>query len=420
MILVLFPIGFGAAKTLYGVYGAKQYDPVKHADQMENFFVLYTGVEFLGSFAGALISIVIAESLKTDGVGGDSGEVIASFLNASAITLGLIIFLIGSRRYVNGKPIRELYMKMCRSLFGAALCCGGPSGGCSKPGFEKTKQSKGGHVPDSIVTGMIQVLLLVPIYLLVLPLNIAFTQAIVVNITMAGNLKGRGAFEAPLLVATSLLMIALWAFVIKKFLMPWLTKKNIKLTVAKRFSLGAFSLGCGYAVAAIIESQIKRVYKETGEESVSIFYGLFGTFFSGGMAFSFSAMNEVAFTMSPPELKMLGTAIMLFFSQGVPNIIGAVLFKACEPWFKTADGNDIKNIHHYVKGQSTNFTYLMMGFCFFNVVLLLIPKVGRWIENKVDECIANNLSSAGPIGGGDYANSGIKSEEVSGSAVEPE
>ena len=53
-------------------------------------------------------------------------------------------------------------------------------------------------------------------------------------------------------------------------------------------------------------------------------------------------------------------------------------------------------------------------------MLLLIPKVGRWIENKVDECIANNLSSIGNVGGGDYANSGIKSEEVSGSAVEPE
>ena len=148
---------------------------MKQADQIGGFFVLYTGVEFLGSFIGALISILIAELLKDEG-GGGGGEVIAEFLNASAITLGLIIFIIGSRRYVNGAVMRDLYVKMCRSLCGGILCYGGPSGGCSKPGFEKAKQSKGGNVPDSIVTGMVQVLLLVVIYLLLLPLNIAFTQ----------------------------------------------------------------------------------------------------------------------------------------------------------------------------------------------------------------------------------------------------
>ena len=225
---------------------------------------------------------------------------------------------------------------------------------------------------------------------------------------MARNLKTAGPFKGPLLVSTGLLMIALWAFLIKKFLMPWFNKKGINLTVANRFALGSASLGCGYAIAAIIESQIKRVYEETGEASVSIFYGLFGTFMSGGMAFAFSAMNEIAFTISPAELKMLGTAIMLFFSQGIPNIIGAMLFKACDPWFRTSEGEKIKNIRHYVNGQSTNFTYLMMGFCFFNVLLLLIPKVGRWIEDKVDECAANNLSRAA----NDNASNVIKSEEI--------
>ena len=96
---ILFPIGFGAAKTLYGVYCAKQYDPVKQADQIGGFFVLYTGVEFLGSFIGALVSILIAELLKNEGEDVVGGEVIAEFLNASAITLGLITFIIGSRRY---------------------------------------------------------------------------------------------------------------------------------------------------------------------------------------------------------------------------------------------------------------------------------------------------------------------------------
>ena len=60
---ILFSLGFGAAKTLYGVYAAKQFDPIHQADQLESFFVIFTGVEFLGSFVGALISIVIADLL---------------------------------------------------------------------------------------------------------------------------------------------------------------------------------------------------------------------------------------------------------------------------------------------------------------------------------------------------------------------
>ena len=209
---ILFPIGFGAAKTLYGVYCAKQYDPVKQADQIGGFFVLYTGVEFLGSFIGALVSILIAELLKNEGEDVVGGEVIAEFLNASAITLGLITFIIGSRRYVNGAVMRDLYVKMCRSLCGAILCYGGPSGGCSKPGFEKTKQSKGGNVPDSIVTGMVQVLLLVMIYLLLLPLNIAFTQGeLKVNVIayiLCVLYNALIAFLFPL--RKSLLLISLW------------------------------------------------------------------------------------------------------------------------------------------------------------------------------------------------------------------
>jgi hypothetical protein len=127
---------------LYGVYAAKQYDPVNHTDQIERFFVLFTGIEFIGSFVGALISIVISDELKVD-EGSANGLVIAEFINSGAIIFGLFIFLLGSARYVNDKLMRKTYAQMIRSFIDAMLCFGGNGTGCASPGFAKTKESKG-------------------------------------------------------------------------------------------------------------------------------------------------------------------------------------------------------------------------------------------------------------------------------------
>ena len=384
---LFFSLGFGAAKTLYGVYAAKQYDPIHQAAQLETFFIIFTGVEFLGSFVGALISIIIADLSPHNGL------VIAEFINAGAVIFGLFIFLLGSRRYVHGKLMRRTYGQMFRSFFEAILCFGGGFKGCDAPGFSKTKESKGGRIPDAIVEGMIQIILLFPMFLLIMPLNIAFTQAIVVNITACAFMKGVGPLKGPLLVSTALLFIGVWAFMIKRFLSPFLQKKQIHLSIPNRLALGSFFVGCAYAVAAITDSQIKRVWDER-ESKISIFYGLFGTFMSGGAAFHFSAMNEIAFTVAPAELKMLGTAVMLFMSQGLPNIIGSILFKACSPWFRDPDGNKIRSIQQYVDANSVYFTYLMMGLCLFNALIMCLPSVKRWISRVEEKSIANNAARA--------------------------
>mmetsp|Transcript_11324 Transcript_11324/g.18732 ORF Transcript_11324/g.18732 Transcript_11324/m.18732 type:complete len:427 (-) Transcript_11324:273-1553(-) len=368
----------------------KQYDPINHTDQIERFFILFTGIEFIGSFLGALVSIVISDQLKID-EGSANGLVIAEFINSGAIIFGLFIFLLGSARYVNDKLMRKTYAQMIRSFVEATLCFGGNGKGCTFPGFAKTKESKGGRVPDAVVEGMVQIILLFVVFLLVIPVNVAFTQAVVVNITTCAFMKGIGPFKGPLLVSTAFLFIGVWAFFIKRFISPFLLRKQIKLSIANRFALGSFFLGCSYAVAAIMNYGVIRVYLESGSQ-ISIFWGLFGTFLAGGIAFHFSAMNEIAFTVAPAELKMLGTAVMIFMSQGIPNLIGAILFKACTPWFRDSEGNKIRTIQHYVDGKSINFTYLMMGLAFFNVLIMFVPPIKRWIRRVEEKSIANNTA----------------------------
>ena len=164
------------------------------------------------------------------------------------------------------------------------------------------------------------------------------------------------------------------------------------MSIANRFALGSFFLGCGYAIAAIIDSQVKRAYFSGSQ--INIFWGLFGTLFTGGISFHFAAMNEIAFVVAPAGLKMLGTAVMLFMSQGIPNLIGAILFKACKVWFRDSQGNKIRTIEQYVDAKSINFTYLMMALCFFNVLIMFVPPIKRWMRRVEEKSIANNAARA--------------------------
>lgn len=91
---------------------------------------------------------------------------------------------------------------------------------------------------------------------------------------------------------------------------------------------------------------------------------------------------------------MLGTAIMIFMSQGLPNLIGSILFKACSSWFKDSEGNKIRTIEQFVDGKTANFTYLMIGMAFFNALLMMVPPVKRWISRVEEKSIANNAARA--------------------------
>ena len=81
-------------------------------------------------------------------------------------------------------------------------------------------------------------------------------------------------------------------------------------------------------------------------------------------------------------------------SQGLPNIIGAILYYACPHWFRDPYGNKIRSIQQYVNANSVYFTYLMLGLCMFNALVMLLPPVKRWISRVEENSIANNEARA--------------------------
>jgi hypothetical protein len=451
---VLFPLGFGAAKTLYGVYAAKQYNPKTQAEQTKQFFVTFTAVEFIGSFLGAVVCIFISSK----------GHFTASgFTNAAVLVIGIIVFTFGTRRYVNGELKRDRYMLMLLAIIDAISCWkrtkpnennssrimseqflrdsshdldGGPDKSndqgkivmtdsnntpaeednkikqqydddqhvqgrkkrsdsrpsrlsLAAPGFAKARMSHGGPKSDSVVDGMVQLLWLFPIYALLTPYNIAFTSVTNVALLQFSFMQNEGPMNGPMLISTSFLFIGFWAVLIKKYITPFLGRKNIELTISNKFVLGSLFLTLGFAMNGIICSQMKRVYDESGEE-ISILYGLFVTFLIGGMAFSLAATNELAFVVAPTELKMLGTAVMLFMTQGIPNILGAQLLKLCGNWFGV-NGVQVETLEEYINSDSPKFLFLLMGFTLFDVILFSLPPVTRWMDNFEETSKANNL-----------------------------
>ena len=220
-------------------------------------------------------------------------------------------------------------------------------------------------------------------------------------------MQDSGLCNGPMVVSTSYLFIGFWAVLIKKYITPLLGRRNITLTISNKFVLGSLFLTLGLAVDAIIASQMIRMYDESGG-AISIFYGLFATFFIGGMAFSLAATNELAFVVASAELKMLGTAVMLFLTQGIPNILGAQLFRRCRDWFDV-NGVQASTLEEYAHSDSLNFMYVLMGFTLYDVILFSLPPVWRWMDNFEETSKANNLRADTECNTATYSTSNVLS-----------
>ena len=321
------------------VLTAKQFDQKTQTDDTKQFFVIYTAVEFLGSWLGANICITISHA---------GHLIVAQYLNAITLTLGIVVFLFGTKRYVNGSLNRAVYFRMFLSALDAITCFKwkssrknadgdkqknkqnydnndrdpndqidqflsdshrpSPDGdiglnnddnnmssskdenfnkikpkakGSRKssiilaaPGFNKSKISHGGYIEDSTVNGMVQLVWLFPIYSLLIPFNIAFTQVAVTAITQFTYTLNYGPFGGPMLVSSNFLFIGLWAVLIKRYITPLLKSRyDIVLTISQKFVLGSIFLSLGLVVMIIIMYQMKRVQNQAGEP-ISVFYGL--------------------------------------------------------------------------------------------------------------------------------------------------
>jgi proton-dependent oligopeptide transporter, POT family len=112
-----------------------------------------------------------------------------------------------------------------------------------------------------------------------------------------------------------------------------------------------------------------------------------------GEIFAVSAAYEVAYTASPPEKKVLASALNLFCVGGLPNIISFVLYQACSPWFHNSVGtNSISHIDEYATAHIARYFWLLLGICIFGVWINLLPQVREFVES-IEEKATDLLKS---------------------------
>lgn len=99
-----------------------------------------------------------------------------------AMGVGIVIFLLGSKRYIKAKPDKKALWTSLRIL-ASPLCC---------KRIDSNKESQGGHVNDSFVDGLKNLLLVLPATCLTLPFCIVYNQMTTVFIVQGYAMRSVG------------------------------------------------------------------------------------------------------------------------------------------------------------------------------------------------------------------------------------
>lgn len=109
---------------------------------------------------------------------------VAYFIPAGTMTLAIIIFLLGSSRYVKMKPNGKSLVDTFR-VIGSSLKCNTSSKSCGcMQGMEPTKVSKGGRYPDYFVDGVKSLLTVLPITSLIIPFAVVYSQMVSISLVV--------------------------------------------------------------------------------------------------------------------------------------------------------------------------------------------------------------------------------------------
>lgn len=140
---------------------------------------------------------------------------------------------------------------------------------------------------------------------------------------------------------------------------PWLNEIGVKISTTYKFAIGSALGALAIAWALLVEIWIHNAYEQTGQEISILWQGMSYILIGAGEIFAVSAAYEAAFTASPPEKKVLASAINLFCIGGIPNVICMALYNACQGWFHNSHGTTkITRLEDYATANVDKFLLL--------------------------------------------------------------
>ena len=388
-LLVLWPMGTGMVKACVNVFGAKQFHPILQSSFIESYYVNFYMCINIGALTGGIVVPVVAQWNVT----------VAYFIPVGMLGLGVVLFGVGTRRYVRPRPAYDVSRLACDALSSCGR--GGGRGRTTTTTTSRSKRdrfamqpSKSSSVGEGGRVGIGTIALLSG---LVVPFNVAYAQMATTFIVQGSVMRNVGIVDAPMMNNADAVSVLAFGYLIGNVIYPELNRRGIKIPTTYKFAIGsafgAWAVGC----AIVTDYRIHRVYRETGE-AITVLWQVFPYLLIGiGEIFAVSAAYELAFTVAPARMKSIASAANLFMVGGLPNVLCILLYNACSSWFLNANGEArIHKLRDYASARVVNCFWVVEAISLFGVLINVLPRVKDWvadIEASAAETIRSPMST---------------------------
>ena len=133
----------------------------------------------IGSVLGGIAIPILAQE----------NTAVAYTIPAIVLFLGLVIFILGNKRYVKAKP-RKAALWSSLYIICSPLYC---------KSYDSHKKSNGGKTDDDFVTGIFHLLAVFPATMLIVPFMICYNQVSTVFVVQGEAMQKVGVFDASIM-----------------------------------------------------------------------------------------------------------------------------------------------------------------------------------------------------------------------------
>jgi POT family proton-dependent oligopeptide transporter len=396
-LLILWPMGTGTVKACVNVFGAKQFHPILQSSFIESYYVNFYMCINIGALTGGIVVPLVAQQCIT----------LAYFIPVGMLGLGVLMFVVGTKRYVRPRPstqyVRRMVEEKMENWCGGCCCNWGwrrnlepplPTMGTTKsPSPSKLHDRMAMNIQSSQAESKVGVGTIALLSGLVVPFNVAYAQMATTFIVQGSVMTNFGVVDAPMMNNADAVSVLAFGYIIGNVIYPELNRRGIKIPTTYKFAIGsafgALAVGC----AILTDYRIHQVYEESGE-AITVLWQVFPYFLIGiGEIFAVSAAYELAFTVAPSKMKSVASAANLFMVGGLPNVVCIMLYNACRGWFLNKHGEArIHKLHDYASAKVVNYFWLVEAIALFGVVINILPSVKNWVES-IEETAAESINS---------------------------
>jgi POT family proton-dependent oligopeptide transporter len=368
-LLVLWPVGTGIVKSIVNVFGAKQFHPLLQSSLIESYYVKFYMCINIGALIGGIVVPLVAQSDVT----------LAYTFPVAMLLVGIILFLFGTPRYVRHPPKGDMFKGVNSSWFSGKKA--------------KKKTTTTATNDDVSLSGLGTIF---KISALIIPFNIAYSQ-MATTFIIQGTVMERafGWIDAASMNNADAISVLVFGHLVGSHLYPYLNQKDIKLSTTNKFALGSTLGAMAIAWALYLEHKIYTQYTLDGTKISILWQALAYVLIGAGEIFAVSAAYEVAFTASPPEQKVLASALNLFCVGGIPNLLCLVIYNLCQAWFVPTTGKasqSISSLEDYVSAHVYKYFLVLFGIACSGVVLNTFPFVDKYVRS-VEENAAGAIKT---------------------------